>query len=315
MVSKTKRFKRILIIIITSLLIFLIASFAATKFVYDGIFVRTDCNVAYPPNELLSTYNSRTACEFYSGENKLMGYLYKNQSEDPKDTLVVIVPGFKSCADSYLWQTESLLSYGWSVFSFNTTGSCTSEGDSSVGFPQEINDLEAALKYIEAQNSFGFKNIVLLGHSRGGYAACCALGLDLNIAAVVSISGVNSAMEGVIGSSVNAVGPIAYGNYPFLWGYQALLFGAERVNMNAQEIIKGSNVPVLLVHGENDDAVPIDKYSIYSHFKNENIENVELMLRKAPDNDGHTDLLFDADGSANDELMEKINEFLLKNIG
>ena len=313
--NKSFRLKRILIIIIAAILIFSIISFVTTKFVYDGIFLRYDCSLTLPPSELSATYMGRTAHKFYSGENKLSGYLYKSQSDNPQNTLVVIAPGFNACADSYLWQTQSLLSYGWSVFAFNTTGSCTSEGKSSIGFPQEVNDLEAALNFIENQNRFGFENIALLGHSRGGYAACCALKSNHNISAVISISGVNSAMEGVMGSSVKAIGPIAYGNYPFLWGYQAMLFGVEKVNLCADKIIKESNVPVLLVHGEDDTSVPIDKYSVFSYFKEQTPENVELMVRSSPDNDGHTDILYDLDGTANDEVMYKINEFLLKNIG
>lgn len=311
--NKHTKTKRILIIIISSILIFSLISFVVTKIVYDGIFDRYDCNIDLP-NELSTIVDARTEHYYNSGDNLLSGYLYKSNSKQALDALVVIAPGFNACADSYLWQINSLLEYGWSVFAFNTTGCCTSQGDSSIGFTQEYNDLDATLEYIKTKERFGCKNLVLLGHSRGGYAACCALNTEHDIDAVVSVSGINSTMDGVIGSSVNKVGALAYTNYPFLWGYQSTLFGAKKVSMKADEIIKNSKVPVLLIHGQSDQSVPVDKFSIVSYFKNNLAENVELMLRCSPDNDGHTNILYDNDGTANDEIMSKINEFYKNSI-
>lgn len=316
MVSEKKSvFKRILIIIITALIVFSVVSLAVTKLVYDGIFARFDCEISVPPEIPAEMVADRETKEYYSGENKLSGYLYRGSKAPQGSALIVIAPGFNACADSYLWQIKSLLDYGWSVFAFNTTGCCSSEGDSSVGFPQELCDTEATLKYIENNGRFGYNDIVLLGHSRGGYAVCCALSLGFDISAVVSISGINSAMEGVIGSAAEYVGPLAYGNYGFLWAYQAMLFGAETLNLSAGEEISKSDVPVLIVHGAEDEKVPLDRYSIISHRDEITSENVEYIIRSAPDSDGHTDLLFDEDGTANDELMAEINEFLVKSVG
>lgn len=311
--NKRTKTKRILIIIISSILIFTLLSFAVTKIVYDGIFRRYDCEIDLPI-KLSKLVSERTEHHFYSGKNLLAGYHYKSNNEQNTNTLVIIAPGFNACADNYLWQIDSLLQYGWSVFVFNTTGCCTSQGDSSIGFTQEYNDLTATLKYIETKDRFGCKNLVLLGHSRGGYAVCCALNTEYKIDAVVSVSGINSTMEGVIGSSVNKVGAFAYANYPFLWGYQSALFSAKKVSMKADEIIKNSHVPVLLIHGQSDQNVPVDKFSIVSYFKDSQAENVELMLRRSPDNDGHTNILYDDDGTANDEIMLKINDFYKKSI-
>ena len=242
----------------------------------------------------------------------LSGYLYDSTAKNAHDTLIILAPGFKACADSYLWQIKSLLDYGWSVFVFNATGCCTSSGDSTVGFPQEICDVEAALKYVEKNNRFGYNNIALIGHSLGGYAVCCSLDFEYDISAVISISGINSAMEGVIGSSVEYVGPVAYGNYGFLWAYQVMLFGTKTLNMEASKEISQSNVPVLIIHGENDSQVPLDRYSIISHKAEITSKNIEYIVCSDPKSSGHTDLLFSEDGRANDNLMKQINSFLEK---
>ena len=115
-------------------------------------------------------------------------------------------------------------------------------------------------------------------------------------------------------ASVEYVGPLAYGNYGFLWLYQAMLFGSETVNQRADRAISRTDTPVLLIHGADDRQIPTDKYSIVSHRDQITGTNVEYLIRSSPDNAGHTNLLFDDDGTADNELIEKIHDFLIKHI-
>jgi pimeloyl-ACP methyl ester carboxylesterase len=117
-------------------------------------------------------------------------------------------------------------------------------------------------------------------------------------------------MDAIMGASSQYVGKIAFLNYPFLWGYQAMLFGPDTVNLKANEILAESTTPTLLIHGADDTTYPTDKYSIVSQIKD---EKIEVLIRRSPDNSGHTNLLFSKDGTADDEIIEKINEFLLDN--
>ncbi len=312
MTNKRKIIKRISIIIISILLAFSFISMIATKVIYDSIFVRYDSDVS-PSQKLSEMLSDRQTFDYEGEENLLRGYLYESAEENKKDALIILAPGFHAGADDYLWQIKSLCDYGWSVFAFDSTGSCESQGESAVGFPQILLDMDATLKYIENNDRFGYNDIVLLGHSRGGYAVCCALKYDYDISAVVSVSGVNSAMEGIMGSSTQYVGNFAYANYGFLWLYQSMLFGTDTANVSADEEINQSDVPVLIVHGNNDEDVPIDRFSIISHSDEINSETVEYYICRDKNHNGHTDLLFDDDGSANDKLMEEINNFLTKN--
>jgi dipeptidyl aminopeptidase/acylaminoacyl peptidase len=305
-----KKTKKVLISIIIAFIIFAIISFSATVLIYNSTFPRYDCNITAFSDELQQIVDSRQDFNYKSGKNTLSGFLYNSTTANKKDTLVILAPGHNACADSYLWQIKELLNYGWSVFAFDTTGSCHSEGKSNVGFSQEILDLKATLEYINSQKNLGYGNIALLGHSRGGYAVCCSLAFDYDISAVISVSGVNSAMDAIMGASSQYVGKIAFLNYPFLWGYQAMLFGADTVNLKANEILAESTTPTLLIHGADDTTYPTDKYSIVSQIKD---EKIEVLIRRSPDNSGHTNLLFSKDGTADDEIIEKINEFLLEN--
>lgn len=307
----SKKTKKVLITIIIAFLIFSIISFGVTKLIYDSTFPRYDCGVTEFPKELKSTLDIRQVKTYKSGENTLSGFLYESPATERKNTLIILAPGHNACADSYLWQIKELLDLGWSVFAFDTTGSCHSEGATAKGFSQEVLDLKATLEYLSEQNNFNFENIAILGHSRGGYAACCALKFDFDISAIISVSGINSAMDAIIGASAQHVGPLAYGNYGFLWAYQAILFGAETVNLQADELLRSSDTPALIIHGEDDTVYPTDKYSIVSHIKDN--PNTEILIRRSPDNAGHTNLLFGSDGTADDEVIYKINEFLTTN--
>ena len=312
--AKKSVFKRVLIIILAVLTVHCAGSMVATKLIYDGIFSRYSAEVAEPAPALQDTVANRETFFYDYDGLTLAGYLYRCEDSGARDALVVLAPGFHAGADDYLWQIRSLLDRGWSVFAFDPSGSCESSGDSYVGFPQEILDLNATVEYLEQNDRFGYGSLALLGHSRGGYAAGCVLSYGHDIDAVVTVSGVNSAMEGIMGYSTSAVGPLAYGNYGFLWLYQAMLFGPVVTNLSAYEQIMDSGVPTLVVHGTADEAFPMDKNSIISHREQICTPAVEYLTCDTPGQNGHTDLLFDPQGGANEVLMEQISDFLERSI-
>lgn len=313
--AKKSVFKRVLIIILAVLVVHCAGSMVATKLIYDSIFSRYAAELAEPAPELRDMVEARETFFYEYEDLTLAGYLYRCQTPQARNALVVLAPGFHAGSDDYLWQTKALLDRGWSVFSFDPSGSFESSGDSYVGFPQEILDLNATIEYIEANDRFGYQSLSLLGHSRGGYAAGCVLSYDHDIDAVVTVSGVNSAMEGIMAYSSSAVGPLAYGNYGFLWLYQTMLFGARTTNLSAYEEIMDSGVPTLVVHGTGDEDFPMDKNSIISHREQICTPAVEYLTCDAPGQNGHTDLLFDPEGGANEELMTQISDFLERSIG
>ena len=128
-------------IIIVSFILFIALSYLITKAVYVMCFPRYD-EVVNIPGELQMMVAARQPVEFYSGANILRGHLY---GDGNSLGIVIVAPGFRASEDDYLWQINSFQEYGWDVLSFDTTGSCTSEGNSSVGFSQELLDLNAAL--------------------------------------------------------------------------------------------------------------------------------------------------------------------------
>ncbi len=301
---KKKSFKRIWKAIIISFFSFIIISLMLTKVIYDFTFSRYD-EAAVIPESLSEFIDKRQELTFKSGKNSLCGYFYEGNSK----SLIVLVTGYKAVADDYIWQIKELTDLGYGIFTFDTTGYLKSEGKDSVGFAQTVYDLKSALEFLEKNNRFGYEDIYLLGHSRGAYAVLSVLDDGYDIKAAVSVSGVNSSMEAIIQPAADKVGFIAYLNYPFLWLYQRALFDKETLNTRADENISKSDIPVLVVQGENDDTYPKEKYSVFSHIGGEN-KNVTLLVMDKEGSDGHTNLLFEADGTANNGLLENIDSFL-----
>jgi len=291
--------------IIIIILFFVVLSFVATKIVYDRVFaekcVDYDCaDIGYEYIDIdLDTDKGVIYCRLYPGHRPAM---------------VVIAPGFNADTRDYLLQTQSLLEHGFAVFIFDPLGSGNSSSDSGIGFPREIIDLDTVLKYIETKSNFGYNNILLMGHSRGGYAVCSVMN-RYDITAAVTISGMNSSMDGIMSSSSDKIGNIAYINYPMLWLYQTMLFGNETANISASDEIEKASFPILIVQGNDDELYDTDNYSIYSHKDEIQSSFVEYCLCDTPGQNGHTNLLFDGDGEVNIELMETIINFYDRSLG
>ena len=281
----------------------IIASYAATVIVCSVIFERFD--IAYDLPEEIT--DARELMTFERSGRVLQGYYYRSENSD---TLIVIAPGFHAGADGYAHLAMSLLDSGYSVFSFDPTGCNMSEGDTSGGFPGELLDLAAALGFIDEKDSFGNEKVALIGHSMGGYAAACVSEFGYSASAIITVSGVNSAMEGMIGSSYNSIGAFAYTNYVNLYLYEAFGYGVKAASVRADKAVENSGIPTLVIHGSDDPDYPADRFSIYSHRSDIAAESVSFALVDG----GHTDILIDDNGSVVSSTYELITDFLERSI-
>ena len=241
------------------------------------------------------------AVVFESHGRKLQGYLFGSG-----DTLVVLVPGLGNGAHSYSAQIRWFLQQGRRVFSFENTGCYGSEGRSCRGFPQAVEDLDAALRFIEINKKFGCRRLFLFGHSMGGYAVCNNLPRHA-VDAAVCVSGVNSAMEATISPVYYHMGWLAYLHYPFLYLYQAARFGHRALMQSAARSAQHAKA-LLLINGVNDWIAPLHRVSIVSHLPE--TTDAQCLLWAEDGHDGHADLLFGAQRQeANPALMQTIDRF------
>ena len=304
--SKKKSLKKVLRVSIIVIIIFILVSSVATKLVYDSIFDRYDSGKDTMQSVGFADYSHHN---YMCGENKLSGHLYNTEKSDD---IIIIVPGFHAETDNFVPYINEFCKNGFDVFTFDPTGHGESEGDSCIGFPQIINDLNSTIDYLSSKTDY--ENIYLFGHSRGGYAACCALKDNDNVSGVVSVSGVDSSMDAIMALSTDAVGFIAYGNYPFLSLYETMLFGSELSSRSASECISESDVPVMIIQGKNDEDIPSDSYSIYSKKEDILSDNAKFVLYDNPGKDGHTSILFDNSQKANPDIVKYAVDFFKNDI-
>lgn len=271
-------------------LLFSIISMVVIKFIYDSQFPRFDrpdekVTAALRYADIEEKY-PRQLVSFMSGSNRLQGYIYGSEQDQG---LVVVAHGLGGGADSYLAETAYFVDQGWRVFAFDATGSFASEGDSSKGFPQMLLDLDAALTYIRGEPELSKLPLLLFGHSWGGYAVANILHYDHEISAVAAISAPNSAMDMVMEQGQSMMGGFVYIQYPYLWLYQKLLFG-EAAAYNAVDAINGSDIPVLIVHGTEDEVVEYDGSAIIANLDVMTNPNVRAISVDEPGRSGHTNI-------------------------
>lgn len=91
----------------------------------------------------------------------LRGYIYyKKNNIEAKKGLIVVSHGFGGTHINYLDEINYFTNKGYYVLGFDNTGCGESEGDSMIGLPQAVVDLDYALRFIEKNNEF--KNMPIL---------------------------------------------------------------------------------------------------------------------------------------------------------
>ncbi|MDR1615838.1 MAG: lysophospholipase [Syntrophomonadaceae bacterium] len=248
-----------------SVLVFCILSFISMAILFGILFGRNELksdDISLRYEEIDNIKYPRTTISFISRGNALCGYIYGEQNQKG---LILFAHGIRSGADSFLPEVMYFVDKGWRVMTFDGTGTRRSEGKSILGLPQTKIDVEAAIEYIKSDNSLSTLPLVLYGHSMGGYAVAAALGnYRDDVEAVVCVAAFNSPADTMYFHSKNTVGILADIEYPFMWLYQTLLFGAD-ANITAVDGLNSSDTPVLIAYSENDLTVPHDEIGLYAY--------------------------------------------------
>ena len=294
--------KRIILFAAVIILAFSVISITITKIVYDKQFPRFErhdetvsANLRY--QDLEEDY-PRQLFNFMSGKNKLQGYQYGLQNDRG---LIVVSHGIGGGADSYLPQITWFVDQGWRVLAYDSTGSFDSEGKTTRGFPQMLLDLDSLLTYVEEQPDLSELPVMLFGHSWGGYAVSTVLHYDHDIKGVASVAGADSPMEIVLEQGKSMMGSFIYIQSLYLWLYQHLLFG-QAASLSASDAIISNDVPVMLIHGTEDEMVLFEGSSIIANMDKNLPDHVKLMICDQEKQNGHNSLF------KSDEAIEYIDD-------
>ena len=257
---KNRTFKSALKSIIISLLIYLVASFMIVMIIYEGIFSRVE---EYQYNSFI-TYEdmlgySPEEISFDSRGFAINGVIYKKGNSDK---IVILGHSKGGSGEDMLPEAKFFLNNGFSAMVFDYVGCGKSAGSSQVGFQQPVYNFIDAIEYAQSN---GYEKIYLYGRGVGGYAAsvCSTIEGVMSVAAVSSFSSIS---DMTLEYATSNMGVLGYLEYPVMLLYQFLVYGSD-VNNNAVDAINSSTVPILVVHGTNDETIHYDGASLINSSK------------------------------------------------
>lgn len=118
----------------------------------------------------------------------LKGYFYCYENPIP-GRVVVFDHGMGNGHRAYMREIECLAKAGFLVFSYDHTGCMESGGENTCGFAQSLNDLDACMTALEAEQALNGYTFSVMGHSWGGFSTMNISALHPKITHVVSMSG------------------------------------------------------------------------------------------------------------------------------
>ena len=225
----------------------------------------------------------RRSITFYSGKNRLQGYIY---GEGNTQGLVVFAHGIAVGHETYIKELLWLVDQGWCVLAYDATGSCESEGDGTGGLVQSALDLHAALSWVEKAETLKKLPVCLMGHSWGGYAVAAVLAFGHDVKASASIAGYSDPLHMIAEFARSNMGKATCLLLPFVWLWLRMRHGRLGA-LTAVKGIESGDVPVLLVHGTEDELVTLDTVSIVREANALKNPNVQLLLMDAKGQNGH----------------------------
>jgi putative redox protein len=217
-------------------------------------------------------------CEIDSGGLRLSGYLARPDGADTAAPGLVICHGFPAgpggaatSGQTYPELAERLAAdTGWVVLAFNFRGTGASQGNFSLA--GWLDDLRAAIDYLLGVDRVS--GVWLLGASTGGALALCQAGEDERVRGVATMSARSDFADWAADPQAfldhaRAIGVIrdpAFPSDPDAWG-------RELAEIRPTALIgKVPPRPILLIHGADDNTVPLQDARVLADAADDAVE-------------------------------------------
>lgn len=198
----------------------------------------------------------------------MRGFIYSKKEADP-NKIVVYCHGMWSCHNSYLQNIGYIASKGYDVIGFDYEGVESSEGKNIRGFGNSLRCTDYAIRFIKNNPELKDRDIYVVGHSWGGFAASNIAGIHKDIKGVVPMSPVVGVSELIKGLLPKWMGFMAY-----IFEFVDSLQCGKYSYMNAIKSLNDYEGKVLFIHSEDDHLVNINYSTNYVRriTKNKNIK-------------------------------------------
>ena len=217
---------------------------------------------------------------------QIPAYLTLPRGREPKNLPLIVLPhSAASGVDTadFDWWSQALADQGYAVLRPNFRGSDVSREFMAAGFGQwgrkMQTDLSDGVRYLAQQGIADVKRVCIVGAGYGGYAALAGVTLDPGVyRCAVSVDGLSDlgrwqkwSLENKVGESTNE-----------LRSWQRLMGVAASSDSNLDSIsplrhADAVQVPVLLIHAQDDVAVPFEQSQVMYDALRHAGKNVELV--------------------------------------
>lgn len=171
---------------------------------------------------------------------------------------VITIHGHGGNREGMLDDAALLAARGYGVLLFDLRNSGESDGAVTTLGLLEVNDVRGAMEFVKAQKGVDASRIGLLGQSMGGATAIMAAARIPQARAVVAESTYTSLEDNI----TNGVRQVA-GLPPFPFAPLVIFFGQQEAGLDitavrpVDDIASISPRPILIVHGELDETIPV----------------------------------------------------------
>ena len=233
------------------------------------------------------------ALSFTNSKGIKISYFYYYYPNYKEYKIILFLPGIGPGHTAYLKEIEEIAKRGFKVLSLDYTGTDKSEGKylGSLNTPTE--DVNELLDYLKLD-----KEVVVVGHSLGGYTSINLLNLRKDINKGVIISGFLS-VESLITSLVKS---------KFI--YQRILKYERKkypkyYDLDNVSFLKDTKKKILFIHSLDDQMVPYKtSLAVIEKLNNENLITVSVDQR------GHNPNYTEKASKYLQEVLKKYNQLI-----
>ncbi|MDP4180847.1 MAG: alpha/beta hydrolase [Bacillota bacterium] len=246
-----------------------------------GLSAYVGWNLIHPKRQALPKFSSNIVIEYKDVQFKdiektinLKGWYFKAKDSDKT---IIMAHGYTNNRLQFKEKTIDLISglqsKGFNVLVFDFRNAGISEGDKTTLGVYEKDDLLGAIKYMKAQGS---KHIILMGFSMGAATAIHTAAVSKDVEAVISDASFAD-MDTYLRKNLSVWSGLP--KFPF--NNTVLLAVKLMANVDTKTVCPKKEIelvaprPVMLIHGEDDDTIPIENSEeIYDAYKKININNI-----------------------------------------
>lgn len=192
---------------------------------------------------------------FFSSDKgqRLVGqFYYRNKKRT--DRLVMLDHGMGCGHVGYMQEINLLTERGYTVFTYDHTGTRMSEGDNLGGLTQSLADLDYAFNFVRSLDEYKETEIAVIGHSWGGFSTMNISALHPDITHTVVLSPYISVralhgqiLQGLLSIYKDAVYKVEADSFP------------DYVDRNGIDSLRNSGVKALIIHSRDDDTCSFKK--------------------------------------------------------